>query len=124
MKKKSKIRCYEKAKQLSKRAFYSGIILAIVGIIIFLIQNSEMNSFLVSLLMVSSVLFWWGACFWLFFHCLKGFYEEKLLVVGEWNDFDTIYTGKTAKVLAVIGIIGAGIFILLGFFPVVFIFGV
>ncbi|MBU0661139.1 hypothetical protein KKG22_03080 [Patescibacteria group bacterium] len=114
-----KITLLEKGRTLGKKAMYTGIILFALGIIIYLLQNSEMSNILIAITVLSYFLVWWGGSTWLFCHSLKGYIERKMIVIGDEIEPETEYTGTAAKIYGVIGVVLAVFFFLLSLIPVV-----
>jgi len=122
--KQQKFFTLEKLRIVGKKAFYAGIMLTILSIIIYLAQDSEIDNISSGIMILSYYLIFWGGSVWLFCHSLKGYFNRKIMVVGGIIEPRREYTGKAAKIFGLIGIILAIFFFLLSFLPIPFMLGI
>ena len=109
------------ARQWSKKIFYGGLAITVLGIIIFVVQNKDITTFSDALLLAGYVFSDVGGCAWLFLHSLIGFRTKDIVVTGDEVAPKTRYRGKAAQVYGVIGMMLAVLLFIASIIPVIFI---
>ena len=119
-----KIIFFEKCSLFGKKAIYLGLTFIVLAIILYLLQNRNISNISLSIIALSYFLIWWGGSTWLFFHSLKGYLKNRIIVIGDEIAPKTEYIGTVAKIYGVMGIILAIFFFSLSIIPIIFILNI